>query len=76
MPDALPKLKAYPSENLLIISDAFRVRPEQHAGMKGKPLEPYHATAQRNRMPTPTVMMPYKNSSSVRIGDCDSPYKR
>ncbi len=52
------------------------MRPTQHAGMRGKPLERYSPHSLRNRMPTPTIVMPYKNSSQVCIGDTGSPYKR
>ena len=34
-----------------------------------KPLEKYHPLAQRNRLPSPTVIMPYKNASQIVIGD-------
>lgn len=36
--------------------------------MSGKPLTRYSPIAQRNRLPVPTVVMPYKNSSNVTIG--------
>lgn len=37
--------------------------------MPKKPLVPYHPDALRNRLPSPTVVMPYKNSSQIVIGD-------
>ena len=40
--------------------------------MLRKPLEPYHPNAHRSRLPQPTVVMPYKNSSTVVIGDRSS----
>ena len=43
--------------------DQFKVRDNLHAGMLKKPLEPYHPNAFRSRLPQPTVVMPYKNSS-------------
>lgn len=43
--------------------DQFKVREHLHAGMLKKPLEPYHPNAFRNRLPLPTVVMPYKGSS-------------
>ena len=43
--------------------DAFKQRQNLHAGMLKKPLEPYHPNAFRSRLPQPTVVMPYKNSS-------------
>ena len=44
--------------------------------MLKKPLEPYHPNAFRSRLPQPTVVMPYKNSSSIVIGDRSSFNKR
>jgi hypothetical protein len=44
-------------------------RDNLHAGMLKKPLEPYHPNAFRSRLPQPTVVMPYKNSSQIVIGD-------
>ena len=41
-----------------------------------KPLEPYHPNAFRSRLPQPTVVMPYKNSSQIVIGDRSTYYKR
>jgi len=34
-----------------------------------KPLEPYSMHAHRSRLPSPTLIMPYKNSSQIVIGD-------
>ena len=47
-----------------------------HAGMLKKPLEPYSPNAHRSRLPSPTVIMPYKNSSSIMIGDRASENRR
>ena len=41
-----------------------------------KPLEPYHPNHYRNRLPKPTVVMPYKNSSQIVIGDRSTYNKR
>ena len=41
-----------------------------------KPLEPYHPNAFRSRLPQPTIVMPYKNSSQIVIGDRSSDDKR
>lgn len=38
-------------------------------GMAKKPLMPYNPTAVRSQLPKPTVVMPYKNSSQIVIGD-------
>ena len=50
-------------------AEQFKVRDNLHAGMIRKPLAPYHPNAFRSRLPQPTVVMPYKNSSTVVIGD-------
>jgi hypothetical protein len=44
--------------------------------MAKKPLEPYSMNAHRSRLPSPTVFMPYKNSSQIVIGDRSSFNKR
>ena len=44
--------------------------------MQKKPLEPYHPFSYRNRLPQPTVVMPYKNSSQIVIGDRSSDDRR
>jgi hypothetical protein len=54
---------------VIIVSDVFKVRDNHHAGMIRKPLEAYNPNAFRNRLPSPTVVMPYKNSSQIVIGD-------
>lgn len=43
-----------------------------HSGMSKKPLAPYHPNSFRSRLPQPTVVMPYKNSSQIVIGDRSS----
>lgn len=47
-----------------------------HVGMVKKPLAPYHPDSYRSRLPQPTVVMPYKNSSQIVIGDRSSDDKR
>lgn len=37
--------------------------------MAKKPLMPYNPQAVRSQLPKPTVVMPYKNSSQIVIGD-------
>ena len=44
--------------------------------MLKKPLAVYHPNAFRSRLPQPTVVMPYKNSSSIVIGDRSTFNKR
>jgi hypothetical protein len=56
--------------------DVFKVRNNLHAGMARKPLERYHPNAHRSRLPSPTIIMPYKNSSSIVLGDRTSEDRR
>ena len=60
------------SERQSFSSAVYKQRPNLHAGMYKKPLEPYHPNAYRSRLPSPTIIMPYKNSSSICIGDRSS----
>ena len=46
-----------------------------HAGMPVKPLTPYNPNAHRSRLPIAGVVMPYRNASSIVIGDRSSDYK-
>ena len=59
--------------NLLFKHNRFRAtfseRSHHHVGMVKKPLMPYNPIAQRSRLTEPTVVMPYKNSSQIVIGD-------
>ena len=64
------------SETLSVAKDAHKVRNNLHAGMLSKPLEKYSPNAHRSRLPSPTVIMPYKNSSSIVIGDRSSEDRR
>ena len=64
------------SETKSLASEHFKHRETLHAGMAKKPLEPYHPNSFRNRLPQPTVVMPYKNSSTVVIGDRSTYNKR
>ena len=54
----------------------FKQRSNLHAGMLKKPLEPYQPHAFRSRLPQATVVMPYKNSSQIVIGDRSTDDKR
>ena len=47
----------------------YKHRDDLHAGMLIKPLEKYTPVAKRSRLPVPSVVMPYKNSSSIVLGD-------
>merc|ERR1712151_144381 len=64
------------SETTSIAADMFKMRSNLHAGMARKPLGAYHPNAPRSRLPQPTIVMPYKNSSQIVIGDRSSYYKR
>ncbi|CAI2382144.1 unnamed protein product [Moneuplotes crassus] len=64
------------TETKSIAQSTYGRRGNLHAGMPVKPLEPYHPNAHRSRLPTPTVVMPYRNASSIVIGDRSSDYKR
>ena len=64
------------SETESINAHTFKERPLLHAGMRAKPLEAYHPNAHRSRLPVPTVVMPYKNSSQIVIGDRSNNYKK
>ena len=63
-------------ESKSITHSTYSSRPLLHAGMLTKPLQPYNPYAHRSRLPTPTVVMPYRNASSIVIGDRSSDYKR
>lgn len=64
------------SERRSMSHDSYKVRQNLHAGMKAKPLEPYTPFAYRSRLPGEEFIQPYKNASSVVIGDRSSRYKR
>ena len=44
-------------------STAYKFRTTEHAGMVRKKLAPYNPNAHRSRLPIPSIVMPYKNSS-------------
>ena len=64
------------SETTSFSAETFKVRDNLHAGMLKKPLAPYHPNSFRSRLPQPTVVMPYKNSSQIVIGDRSTYNKR
>ena len=51
------------SETVSFNRMTYQSKPTYHCGMAKKPLEKYNPNAYRNRLPVPTVVMPYKNSS-------------
>ena len=63
-------------ESTSFSAEQFKQRDTLHCGMLKKPLSLYHPNAFRNRLPQPTVVMPYKNSSSIVIGDRSTMNKR
>ena len=64
------------SEVESLMRHTFNTKTTLHAGMLKKPLMPYNPNATRSRLPTATVVMPYKNASNVVIGDRASVYKK
>ena len=64
------------SERSSVSHAAHKETPIMHAGMAKKPLVKYDPSSYRNRLPQPTVVMPYKNSSQVVIGDRESAQKK
>ena len=64
------------SERASVSHAAHKETPVMHVGMAKKPLVKYSPDSYRNRLPQPTVVMPYKNSSQVVIGDRESAQKR
>ena len=57
------------SEVKSVAGEAFQKRAIEHCGIVKKKLCRYNPNAVRSRLPQPTVVMPYKNSSQVVIGD-------
>lgn len=51
------------------VRSTYRPLDHDHVGMAKKPLTPYHPNAKRSQLPVATIVMPYKNSSQVVIGD-------
>ena len=64
------------SETESLMRKTFQSRGTLHAGMMKKPLLPYNVNSTRSRLPTATIVMPYKNASQVVIGDRSSTYKK
>jgi hypothetical protein len=64
------------AETTSVSHDTFKTKAIPHAGMTEKKLETYHPNAKRNLLAQPTVVMPYKNSSQIVIGDRSSYYSR
>jgi len=64
------------SETCSSAAATYKPVPVMHAGMgQKKPLMPYSPFAYRSRLPTTDFVAPYKNSSSVEIGDRSQPLK-
>ena len=64
------------SEVESLMRQTFTQKTTLHAGMQRKPLVAYNPNSTRSRLPTATIVMPYKNSSQVVIGDRSSVYKK
>ena len=54
---------------LQLFRATYQQRVHDHVGMSHKPLTAYHPNAKRSMLPIPTIVMPYKNSSQIVIGD-------
>ncbi len=63
-------------ENESVNTTTFKPLGYNHAGMLKKPLAPYNPNSYRSRLPIPTVVMPYKNSSQIVIGDRSTTQKK
>ena len=50
----------------------YQQKLHDHAGMTKKPLGVYDPNSKRSKLPVPTIVMPYKNSSQIVIGDRSS----
>ena len=61
--------EGYPMDKRSISQEVHRVRHHLYAGMPRKPLEKYSPDAHRSRLRVQELPIPYKNSSSVIIGD-------
>ena len=57
------------SELQSVSNTAYKYRVTEHAGMVKKKLTPYNPNSYRSRLPVASVVMPYKNSSQLVIGD-------
>ena len=55
--------------SILYSRKTFGQQSYHHVGMAKKPLMPYNPNSVRSQLPKPTVVMPYKNSSQIVIGD-------
>ena len=64
------------SENKSMASEAYQKRVTEHCGVVKKKLCRYDPNAVRSRLPKSTIVMPYKNSSQVVIGDRANHYTR
>ena len=60
-----PKL----TERKSVSHEVHMVRNTLHAGMEHKPLQRYSPLAERSRLRSNDFIVPYKNSSSIVIGD-------
>ena len=75
--NANPRGKEFvPMEKRSISHDVHKIRDHLYAGMKNKPLEAYSPDAHRSRLKKQDIQAPYKNSSTIVIGDRSSNYKR
>ena len=71
----LLNIQAFQSKTFIKHSATYRQGIYMHVGMPKKPLMKYHPNSYRSRLPEPTMMMPYKNSSQIVFGDAQPSYK-
>ena len=64
------------SETTSMMRATFSNKGSLHAGMMRKPLVPYNPNSTRSRLPIASIVMTYKNSSQIVIGDRSSNYKK
>ena len=58
------------------MGEAYQKRAIEHCGVVKKKLCRYNPNAVRSRLPQATIVMPYKNSSQIVIGDRSNTYAR
>ncbi len=67
---------AHPAKQSSYSHEMHRVRPSPHAGMGEKPLGRYSPFAYRSRLRDSDFVKPYKNASSIVLGDRSVRYAR
>ena len=68
-PNKKNKVRESKAPEMTISNSAYQLKPSCHVGMPKKPLTAYTPHSYRSRLPTADLLMPYKNASSIEIGD-------